>query len=94
MLVILLRGENFRFLVSLRVFWAKRQYFWPSRSRLGLQVEKSFSQRSESSIYILRLINSKKVLNDHSSELPIGIKKPEKIQGFSGIQTSVILHLE
>ena len=35
MLVVSLRGVNFGFLVSLRVFRAKRQYFMPPRSRLG-----------------------------------------------------------
>ncbi len=34
------RGINFRFSVSLRVFWTKWQYFQPSGSHLGLYMKK------------------------------------------------------
>ena len=40
MLVVSLRGANFGFLVSLRVFRAKRQYFLQPRSHLGFREER------------------------------------------------------
>ena len=40
MLVVSLRGTKFRILVSIGVFWAKRYYIQPWRSRLGLHAKR------------------------------------------------------
>ena len=51
MLVVSLRGVNFGFWVSLRVFQAKRQYFMPPRSRLGFREEtQNYAKRNRSQI--------------------------------------------
>ena len=43
-------------LVSLRVFWAKRQYFKPPRSRLGFREEaQNYAKRNRNQIFFLTL---------------------------------------
>ena len=54
MVVVSLKGVKFWILVSLRVFKAKRQYFKPPRSRLGLRKEtQNCAKRNRSQIFFL-----------------------------------------
>ena len=56
MLVVSLRGVNFGCLASLRVFRAKRQYFKPTRSRLGFREETlNYVKRDRSQIFFFLL---------------------------------------
>ena len=80
MLVVSLRGVNFGFLVSLRVFRAKRQYFKPPRSRLGFREEtQNYAKRNRSHIFFLTCflyrIRGQNLLKPRPDWSPLGVTK-------------------